>query len=135
MKLQSHVTNSFIRMSTLQCSRYCTALDLLHLRQLFDYPYIQVYYSVATAATLMCVAFYSTVHFTITEFLWGVLGASNRTVLNKYRYCAHWSLLFLLSGLWVISQLLAFIAINTIGWGFLSAIYCYILILQFGLCV
>jgi hypothetical protein len=58
-----------------------------------DPAVFQVYNSLGTAATLMCVAFYNTVHFTASEFLWGVLGAS----------------------FWVITQLLAFVAINTIG--------------------
>ncbi|XP_062523215.1 transmembrane protein 144 homolog B-like isoform X2 [Corticium candelabrum] len=62
----------------------------------------QVYYSVATAATLMCVAFYShPVHFSTAEFLWGTLGA----------------------GLWVISQLLGFVAINSIGYAVGPAIW------------
>jgi glucose uptake protein GlcU len=66
-----------------------------------DPAVFQVYNSLGTAATLMCVAFYNTVHFTASEFLWGVLGAS----------------------FWVITQLLAFVAINTIGYAVGPAIW------------
>jgi hypothetical protein len=72
-----HVTNHKLFLECRPCSVPGIILFLPYLCQLVEYPYIQVYNSLGTAATLMCVAFYNTVHFTASEFLWGVLGASN----------------------------------------------------------